>query len=99
MKLWHVTETISYIAWEPGTGMIDSMSYEVGTQSGVAHKWTTVGYGPFASLHYFLADMQTTKGKDICSLRYKNKLDSCYPSAITDALTHVYRSRLRGDNN
>ena len=72
----HTTETISYIAWEPGSGTVDSMSYEVGTQSGVNHNWSTVTYGPFANPAKFLADMQTTNGGNTCNLRYRNKTSS-----------------------
>lgn len=72
----HLTEHISYIAWEPSTGTIDGMSYEVGTGGNANHNWTTINYGPFPSSPYLLADMQTINGGDTCNLRYRNKTNS-----------------------
>lgn len=70
----HVTETISYIAWEPGSGTVDGMNYKVALGGNVKGIWTTVNYGSFASPPLFLADMQTTNGRDTANLRYRNKL-------------------------
>lgn len=71
---WHVAETISYIAWEPGTGTVDDpIAYEVGTQSAVNHNWSTISYGPFGDVPIVLMDMQTANGPDPCNLRYRNK--------------------------
>ncbi len=72
----HATETISYIAWEPSSGTEGSIDYEVALGGNVQHTWATIGYGPFASPPYFLADMQTTNGGDTCNLRYKDKTTS-----------------------
>jgi len=81
---YHATETISYVAWEPGTGTVDSMNYEVGSQSALNQNWSTIGYGPFASSPYFLADIQTTNGEDTCNLRYKDKTTSSIPIKLDE---------------
>ena len=71
---WHISETISYIAWEPGTGTVDDpIAYEVGTQPNVNHTWSTISYGPFGDVPIVLMDMQTVNGPDPCNLRYGNK--------------------------
>ena len=72
----HTNEVISYVAWESGSGTVDSINYEVGSQSGVNHDWSIVGYGAFGSSPYLLVDMQTTNGDNSCNLRYKNKTGS-----------------------
>ena len=80
----HVTESISYIAWEPGSGTVDSMDYEVAIGGDVKHLWATVSYGPFADPPLFLADMQTTNGGDTANLRYRNKLTNSIEVKVSE---------------
>ncbi len=69
----HASETIGYIAWEPGSGSINGINYEVSNAGDVTDAWTTVNYGPFNKKPVFLMDMQSTNGTDTANLRYLNK--------------------------
>ena len=80
----HTTETISYIAWEPGIGTVDSMNYQVGIGGNVNHQWAIFYYPPLANPPYFLADMQTTNGGDPCNLRYRNKANSSVEVKVSE---------------
>ena len=74
----HAVETISYIAWEPSSGEIDGMRFEVaGTGNSVTHKEYHIGFGPdYDAEPVFLSDMQTTDGGDTANVRCKNKTAS-----------------------
>ncbi len=70
----HVNETIGYVAWEPGTGEIANMIYEVGTTTdSVTQNWLDVTFlTEFPSLPLFIAGMQTTDGADTATVRSQN---------------------------
>ena len=74
----HAVETISYIAWEPSSGEIDGMRFEVKrTGNSVTHKDYHIGFGPdYDAEPVFLSDMQTTDGGDTANMRCKNKTAS-----------------------
>ncbi len=67
----HAVETISYIAWEPSTGTLDGVPFEVGmTPNKVKHKPYAIDYqSAFSVPPMFLADMQTTDGADTSNVR------------------------------
>jgi PKD repeat protein len=67
----HTTETIGYIAWEPGKGEIDNLLYEAGTTSdSVTQYWTDIAFQTeFPDLPLFIAGMQTTDGGDTATVR------------------------------
>jgi len=68
----HDFETIAYIAWEPGSGLVDDLVFKVG-QSGdlVTHDWFDIDFANgFVNPPVLLADMQTTDGGDTANLRY-----------------------------
>ena len=69
------TQTISYIAWEPSSGMLGGLTFEVNsTDDVVRHDFHTILFDqPFVSIPLFLADMQTTDGGNTANLRWKNK--------------------------
>ena len=71
----HVTETISYIAWEPSSGTVGDLTFEVEkTDDVITDDWQTIVYNEtFTNPPVFLADMQTTDGGDTANLRWKNK--------------------------
>jgi hypothetical protein len=71
----HAAESIAYIAWEPTSGVLDGVSYQVGrTQDVVTHEYYTIGFQSGASIApAFLADMQTADGGDPASLRCRRK--------------------------
>lgn len=67
----HVSETVNYIAWEPGTGTIGSVQFEVAkTANAVTQAWYSAAFqasSPRTPL--LLADMQTTANTDTSALR------------------------------
>ena len=70
----HPTETIGYIAWEPGQGEFNNMVYEVGTTTdSISHAWKDSHFpAEFPDLPLFIAAMQTTDGSDTAAVRYQN---------------------------
>jgi hypothetical protein len=72
---YHVSEDIAYIAWEPSSGVIDGIIYEVGlTGAALNHEWYTLVFNEsFSQPPFLLADMQTTNGINTSSLRHRNK--------------------------
>jgi hypothetical protein len=71
----HTTETISYIAWEPSSGTVGNLTFEVNkTDDVITHKLQTIVYHEtFMTTPVFLADMQTTNNGDTANLRWQNK--------------------------
>jgi hypothetical protein len=71
----HNDETIHYIAWQPGLGTVNGMSFEVATTGDVVTDqfYTILFDSTFLEAPVFLADMQTTDGKDIAALRWQNR--------------------------
>jgi len=70
----HTTETIGYIAWEPGQGEVSGLLYEVGTTGrSVTHDWFDITFqAEFPDLPFFFAGMQTTYGNDTAAVRTQN---------------------------
>jgi hypothetical protein len=71
----HVTETISYIAWQPSSGTVDGLTFEVTTTSDMVtdNLSTIVYHETFLSLPVFIGDMQTTDGGDTANVRWQNQ--------------------------
>jgi hypothetical protein len=71
----HTTESISYIAWEPSSGSIDGLTYEIGkTGSVVNQNFHTIQFTKnYTRSPLFLADMQTADGIDTANVRWQNK--------------------------
>jgi len=71
----HATETIAYIAWQPSSGTVEGLDFQVSrTANIVTDKFYTVAYPKaVTTLPVFLADMQTTNGGDTANLRWQNK--------------------------
>jgi hypothetical protein len=71
----HTIETISYIAWDPSSGTVGNLTFEVDkTDDVITHNLQTIVYNEtFVATPVFLADMQTTDGKDTANLRRQNK--------------------------
>jgi len=70
----HATETIGYIAWEPGKGEIGTMIYEAGTTTdSVTQSWMDITFQTaFPNMPLFIAGMQTTDGGDTAAVRSQN---------------------------
>ena len=71
----HATETISYIAWEPSSGTVGDLSFEVEkTDAVITHNLQTILYNEtFMNIPVFIADMQTTNGGNTANLRWQDK--------------------------
>jgi len=70
----HVNETIHYIAWEQGTGSLDTTLYEIGnTDDKVNHNWLSLSFSQQSTtIPFYFAAMQSTDGGDTAGLRYTN---------------------------
>lgn len=73
-KKRHNTETIGYIAWEPGSGMISELPFEVGlTGNSVTKNWFDVAFQTeLIDLPFFFATMQTNQGNNTAVIRYQS---------------------------
>jgi PKD repeat protein len=71
----HSVETIHYIAWEPGSGTVNELSFEVATTGdGVTDQFYPIPFNStFQQAPMFLADMQTTHGEDTAAVRWQNR--------------------------
>ena len=71
----HASETVSYIAWEPSSGQLGTMTFEVNrTGNEVKHKWFSVAFQEsFTTTPILVAETQTTNGTDTMSLRHLTK--------------------------
>ncbi|MBM9513983.1 PKD domain-containing protein [Desulfogranum marinum] len=70
----HIAETVHYIAWQQGSGNIDTINFEAATTAdAITQEWTNIAYSSKGeTTPYLLADMQTTDGKDSSALRAKD---------------------------
>jgi len=68
----HYSETVGWLAVEPGTGTLDGKSFEAGTVSSVDENWTTISFSQSYTDPVFLADVQTDNGMNTANLRYRN---------------------------
>jgi hypothetical protein len=71
----HSMETISYIAWEPSTGVLNDLAFEISkTGNTVTNNPHTIVFDQdFSTAPIFLADMQTRDGGDTANIRWQNK--------------------------
>ncbi len=69
----HKKETVNFIAWEPGSGTIGELKYQVqNTSMKVKEAWYPVTLtNSSATTPFILADMQTTSDTDTCALRIR----------------------------
>lgn len=67
----HANEIVNYIAWEPGSGTIGSIQYEVATTGAkVTSSWyAKTLQGTYSQAPMVMADMQTTNSTDTSALR------------------------------
>jgi hypothetical protein len=71
----HAGESVAFIAWEPSSGTVDGIAYEIGkTGSDVSHGFHTIQFKTdFTTPPLFFADMQTANGQDPANIRWQNK--------------------------
>ena len=73
----HAVETVGYTAIEPGTGMINGISFEVGrTPNTVTNTWSRIDFERIFEEPVLITDMQTADGLDTAGLRYRNLSES-----------------------
>jgi hypothetical protein len=70
----HLSETICYIAWEPSSGTVNGMLFEVGrTQNSVTDAYQAIKFlQDYSDPPVVIADMQTTDGSDTANVRCQN---------------------------
>ncbi|WP_224447688.1 hypothetical protein [Haloprofundus salilacus] len=69
---WHHDESVGYIAVEPGTGTLGDAPFEAGRATGVDHEWQTIEFEGTYESPVVVADIETFKGNQPCTLRYRN---------------------------
>jgi PKD repeat protein len=71
----HAEEAIDYVAWQPSSGVVNGLRFEVKrTGDLVTDKPYTLNYpAPFAVPSYLLLTMQSTDGGDTANLRWKSR--------------------------
>ena len=69
------TETIAYIAWEPASGTIDDLAYEIAASGNVVTDvFETLTFNSDSGqAPAFIADMQSFNGSDTAGIRWQNK--------------------------
>ncbi len=68
---YHRTESIGYIAIEPGAGTLNGMAFEAG-QMDLDNHWSQLSFETTYSNPVFLAAMQSFKGSNTAGLRHRN---------------------------
>lgn len=70
----HALEKISYIAWEPGSGLLAPLKYEAGhTKRIVTDQWYQIDFQTeFQEIPFFFSSIQRYRSKEPSNLRYKN---------------------------
>jgi hypothetical protein len=71
----HESESVDYIAWESSKGSLNGYTFEVSkTANKVKDSFYIIEFDQsFGSAPHFLADMQTSDGKDTANVRWQNK--------------------------
>ena len=71
----HATETVCYIAWEPSSGTVEGLPFEVGLVNNVVPQTDQrVSFRqPFTTPPAFIAGIETTNGLDTASARCRGR--------------------------
>ncbi|MBC2694576.1 MAG: hypothetical protein HF982_04725 [Desulfobacteraceae bacterium] len=70
----HLTEDVAYIAWEPSSGIVNSIAFEINIKFGINHDFQKISFNQtFENTPVFIADMQTVNETDPANMRWKNK--------------------------
>ena len=70
----HVMETVHYLAWEPGSGTVNGLHYEVGTHGvgdAFTNRWFATALAGPPVFPLFLSAAQTTVGQEAFSIRLR----------------------------
>lgn len=70
----HLTEVIGYIAWEPATGTMDGVKFDINRTGNVVdgQLYTIEFPATFGDIPMFLADLQSAEGDNTANLRWRN---------------------------
>ena len=74
----HATEEVAYIAWEPSSGIVDSVAFEINIQIDINDHFQKISFNTtsnqsFTNSPVFISDTQTANGPDPANVRWKNK--------------------------
>ena len=71
---FHATEEVAYIAWEPSSGIVNGVAFEINYQSGINDAFQKISFNQrFINLPVFISDIQTNNETDPANVRWKNK--------------------------
>ncbi|WP_310599471.1 PKD domain-containing protein [Desulfobulbus sp.] len=86
----HLDETVHYIAWEPGSGMLGTLQYAVGkTVNSVTDAWYSEHYkSVFPQPPLLLADMQTTNDASPAALRVQEQAATGFQVKVEQAASN-----------
>jgi len=70
----HANETVHYVAWEPGTGVIGGVQFAAAAGPSITSAWSAVRFqGAFKQPPMALADLQTNANNDTAALRLRQQ--------------------------
>jgi PKD repeat protein len=70
----HANETVHYVAWEPGKGMIGEVQFEAAAGPSITSSWSTVRFqSAFKQQPMVLADLQSNANSDTAALRLRQQ--------------------------
>ena len=95
----HQVETVSYIAWEPSSGTINGLRFEVDkTANMVDNSFQTLGFAqPFTQEPLFLAGQQTADGMDTANVRWTNKNANTVDVLVSEEQSRNKETRHNGE--
>ena len=83
----HNEERVGYLAIEPGTGTLAGRAFEAGTVDGVTSDWTTIEFSGSYQEPVLLADLQTARGWNTCTLRHRDLTASSVDVFVEEGLS------------
>ncbi|WP_319548578.1 hypothetical protein [Desulfogranum marinum] len=82
----HTKETVNYLAWEEGNGLIDAINVEASyTANAITHDWEYVDFqNTTEQLPFLFADLQTTNGSDVSATRMRNPTETRFQVKVEE---------------
>lgn len=82
----HAAETVHYVAWEPGSGVVGAIQYEAfSTDRSVDHQWSNIALrSSFEQPPILFAHMQTMAELDTANLRIREASESGFQAKIQE---------------
>jgi hypothetical protein len=73
----HLTEKVAYIAWEPSSGIVNNVEFEINIKSGINSRIQEILFNQtFTNSPVFISDMQTGNETDPANVRWKKNKDA-----------------------